>query len=130
MANRDYNQLCSALKPGRVQLFAYVTFDGSGNPFLDAANSKGVESVGIVVTDGYALQLTLEDKYVALLHSSVAVANGSETNIVYTTMETVSVDTDRTITFAFFMVGDGIGRGPPSADDSLYISLTLSNSNT
>jgi len=66
MANRLFNQFSFGLEKMRVSLFGEIDTDGSGNPSLVAANSKGIAS--IVKLGGTGLyRITLQDQYNRLL---------------------------------------------------------------
>jgi|688.fasta_scaffold04620_28 hypothetical protein len=66
MANRLFNQFSFGLEKMRVSLFLSFSIDGSGNPVLDAANSKGIESITKLGAAG-KYRITMQDAYVKLL---------------------------------------------------------------
>jgi len=66
MANRLFNQFSFGLEKMRVSLFLSFSIDGSGDPILDAANSKGIESITKLGTPG-KYRITMQDAYVKLL---------------------------------------------------------------
>ena len=66
MANRLFNQFSFGLEKMRVSLFLSFSIDGSGNPVLDAANSKGIASNTKLGAAG-KYRITMQDAYVKLL---------------------------------------------------------------
>jgi hypothetical protein len=66
MANRLFNQFSFGLEKMRVSLFLSFSIDGSGNPVLDAANSKGIASITKLGAAG-KYRITMQDAYVKLL---------------------------------------------------------------
>lgn len=63
MANRMFNQFQGTLEKGVVQLFAEVTFAGTGAPTL--TRGKGIASVARSAAGTYVV--TFQDSYVATL---------------------------------------------------------------
>jgi hypothetical protein len=66
MANRLFNQFSFGLEKMRVSLFLSFSIDGSGDPVLDVANSKGIASITKLGTAG-KYRITMQDAYVKLL---------------------------------------------------------------
>lgn len=69
--NRLYNQFRLALEKKIVDLYARVTIGAAGAPTLVASASKGIQSITRNSAGLYTI--VLQDKYVGLLHFSVAV---------------------------------------------------------
>ncbi len=66
MANRLFNQFSFGLEKMRVSLFLSFSIDGSGDPVLDVANSKGIASITKLGAAG-KYRITMQDAYVKLL---------------------------------------------------------------
>jgi hypothetical protein len=121
MANRNFNRK-QALEKEVKEIYAKVAIGASGAPTLNVAQSLGVASISRTSAGLYVL--TLQDKYMRLMHASIEVVTPSAENIkVHVSAEAVA--SARTITFR--AVAAAVATDPASGD-TLLISLQLKNS--
>lgn len=129
MANRYFNQFRLSLEKSVVDLFADVTFGGTGAPTLVAANSKGVASISRTSAGLYVI--TLSDSYVTpLLMVNHRFIKNSATipaaPLMYVVTQAVGTVAAPTITIQFDAVA-GTAADPDSGDEVL-LQFTLRNS--
>jgi hypothetical protein len=124
MANRLFNQFSFGLEKMRVSLFLSFSIDGSGDPVLDVANSKGIASITKLGTAG-KYRITMQDAYVKLLMVEQLPVNPVSAAVL------MSVDNDDVqnkiidIQFASLVTGTGTYL---SSGESRKMVLVLRNS--
>jgi hypothetical protein len=121
MANRNYNRK-QALEKEVKEIYAKVTIGASGAPTLVAANSQGVASISRTSAGLYVL--TLQDKYMKLMHASFDVTTPTISDIK-ANLKSESVASAKTVTFH---CSTGAIATDPADGDSFLISLQLKNS--
>lgn len=128
MANRYFNQFRLSLEKQVVDLFADVTFGGTGAPTLVASGSKGVASISRTSAGLYVV--TLSDSYVGLLMVNHRFIKNSATipaaPLMYVVSQAVGTVAAPTITMQFDAVA-GTAADPDSGDEVL-LQFTLKNS--
>lgn len=121
MANRNFNRK-QALEKEVKEIYAKVAIGASGAPTLNAAQSLGVASISRTSAGLYVL--TLQDKYMRLMHASIEVLTPSAEDIK-ANVSAEAVASAKTITFR--ATAAGVATDPASGD-TLLISLQLKNS--
>lgn len=127
MANRYFNQFRLSLEKSVVDLFANVTFGGTGAPTLVAANSKGVASI---VRDNTGLYtITLSDSYVGLLMVDYVLVKNSATGPaayeMYVVSQAVGTVAAPTIVVQFAAATTATD---PGSGDAVLLQFSLRNS--
>ena len=121
MANRNFNRK-QALDKEIKEIYANVTIGASGAPTLVSANSVGVASISRTSAGLYVL--TLQDKYMKLMHAHVQIVTPVAEDIV-SNVVSESVASAKTVTFR--CTTGGVATDPASGD-SFLIALQLKNS--
>lgn len=121
MASRNFNRK-QALEKEVKEIYAKITIGALGAPTLVVAHSQGVASISRTSAGLYVL--TLQDKYVRLVHGHVSIITPSaediKANIVSDT-----VSTTKTVTFRCVAVGTATD---PASGDTVSVALQLKNS--
>lgn len=137
MANRYFNQFRFALEAYPTDIFAQVTFAGSGTPTLSAANSKGVVSVTRNNTGLYTFVFGTTssslDVYGRLLGVScvfdqTAVSNAPDAPIVYVASN--SVATAGTCSVQLGFLNGSLSATDPESSAIGLITFVMKNSTT
>lgn len=127
MANRWFNQFRLSLEKQVVDIFADVTFGGTGAPTLVAAGSKGVSSISRSGTGAYTI--TLSDAYVGLLMVNKMYiktgATGPAAYGMYVVSQTVSTVATPVINVQFT---SATAAADPDSGDEVLLQFTLKNS--
>lgn len=127
MANRYFNQFRLSLEKQVVDIFADVTFGGTGAPTLVTANSKGVASIARNNTGLYTI--TLSDSYVGLLMVDFMFIKNSATGPaaygMYVVSQAVGTVATPTVVVQF---SAGTTATDPGSGDEVLLQFTLKNS--
>ncbi len=121
MANRNFNRK-QALDKEVKEIYAKITIGSTGAPTLVSADSIGVASVSRTSAGLYVV--TLQDKYVKLLHASVSVTTPTAEDLVANVVSE-SVSSSKQVTFR--TTTGGVATDPASGD-SVSVALQLKNS--
>lgn len=121
MANRMFNRAQNLEKEVK-SLFAEVSIGSSGAPTL--VRGLGIASISRSSTGLYVV--TLQDKYVRLMHASVQIMSASAEDAV-SQLVSEDVDVAQTISFRIIKGSDGLVVDPASGD-KLFIKIDLKNS--
>lgn len=121
MANRNFNRK-QALEKEVKEIYARVTIGASGAPTLVANQSLGVASISRTSAGLYVL--TLQDKYMRLMHAHVEIVTPSAENIK-ANVSAESVASAKTVTFRCTATATATD---PASGDSFLIALQLKNS--
>lgn len=126
MANRYFNQFRLSLEKSVVDLFADITFGGTGAPTLVAANSKGIASVSRTSAGLYVV--TLSDSYVTpllMLNHRFINATAPAAPGLYITAQAVGTVAAPTVTIQFNAAGSATD---PGSGEEVILQFTLRNS--
>lgn len=121
MAARNFNRK-QALEKEVKEIYAKITIGASGAPTLVAAQSQGVASISRTSAGLYVL--TLQDKYMKLMHASFAVTTPTISDIK-ANLKSESVLSAKTVTFH---CSTGAIATDPASGDSILVQLQLKNS--
>jgi len=121
MANRNYNRY-QALEKEVKTLFAKVAIGSTGAPTIDASKSLGIAS--ITRTGAGAYEVTLQDKYMRLMHLDVHIQTPSAEDIK---AHLIADNVASTAKFTFRCDTAGTATDPASGD-SFLIRVDLKNS--
>ena len=121
MANRNFNRK-QALEKEVKEIYAKVAIGASGAPTLNASQSQGVASISRSSAGLYVL--ILQDKYMRLMHASIAIVTPTAEDIK-ANVSAEDVSSAKTVTFRCDTAGVATD---PSSGDSFLISLQLKNS--
>lgn len=120
MASRNFNRK-QALEKEVKEIYAKVTIAATGAPTLVALSSKGVASISRTSAGLYVL--TLQDKYNALMHASIAIVAPSSEDLS-AKVKAESVASAKTVTFQCTAAAIATD---PATGDTLLIALQLKN---
>lgn len=113
MANRNFNRF-QALEKEVKALYAEISFDGAGAPSI--VKALGVASVEL---DGSDIKLTLQDKYVRMLHVSVIEKSASPALTAPVAVVAEDVAGDKSIT---------LSNADALSSTSILVRIDLQNS--
>lgn len=121
MANRNFNR-AQALEKEVKSLFAEVAIGASGAPTITKA--LGISSISRTGAGDY--KITLDDKFVRLMHLSVTELNSSAQDLNFQ-LKSQAVSSTKEI--EFFSLTGGTETDPASGS-SLFIKIDLKNSDS
>jgi len=121
MANRNFNRK-QVLEKEIKEIYLKVAIGASGAPTLVARANVGVTSISRSSAGVYVI--TLQDKYMRLMHSSVRIMAPVAENLT-TQVVSENVAVAKTITFRCV---NGTVATDPASGDNFLIALQLKNS--
>jgi len=125
MANRRFYQFRQSLEPQIVELFAFVSFGGTGAPTLDATKSRGIASIVRSSQGLYAI--TLQDSYNRLLGCDVTYVYATSPAGFVNHVSSETVQTTKIVNLEF-NIANGTATDPASGE-AVIVRFTLKNSN-
>lgn len=136
MANRRTYQFRGALVPVVKELFARITFAGTGAPTLvtsiTLANSQTVNPslgiAGIIRNSAGNYTITLQDKYVYLLNASCVFVDPSAAPAAPDMYLTSSLVNTGPTVIVQFLAPDGTTATDPASGEEVRIQLVLCDS--